>query len=106
MKISPAHSRNNCQQLAMSEVAYELINCAQEDFAVWHDGINSTAHSRRHKRRPCASNNGFEQRASCTQRRLALRHFSSGSAPNSHCNRNLCHCPTHSVRRLAASGVL
>jgi hypothetical protein len=53
-------SRNNCQQLAMSEVAYELINCAQEDFAVWHDGINSTAYSRRCKSQSCASEDGFK----------------------------------------------
>jgi len=94
------HSRNNCQQLAMSEVAYELINCAQEDFAVWHDGINSTPHSRRYEPQSCASNNGFKQLASCTQQRLALRHFSSSSTPNSRCNRNLCHCSIHSVRRM------
>jgi hypothetical protein len=50
-------SRNDCQQLAMSEVAYELFKCAQEDFAVWHDGVNPTAHSRRYKPRSC---DGFE----------------------------------------------
>jgi hypothetical protein len=94
-------SRNNCQQLAMSEVAYELINCAQEDFAVWHEGINPTAHSRRYKPRPCASDNGIKQLASYRQQRLALLHFSS-----THWNRNLCHCSIHSLRRLAASGVL
>jgi hypothetical protein len=92
------HSRNNCQQLAMSEVAYEPINSAQEDFAVWHDGINPTAHSRRYKPRSCVSNNGFKQLASCTQQRLALRHVSPSSTPNSHCNWNLCHCSIHSVR--------
>src|SRR3989442_6433810 len=93
----PRHSRNNCQQLAMSEVAYELINCAQEDFAVCHDGINSTAHSHRCKTQSCASEDGFKRLASCTQQRLALRHFSSSSTPNSHCDRNLCHCSIHSV---------